>query len=288
MQTNSAKKAVDFHKLVGDFRLSDTSGHRVSRMLLTGKEGAPNNYKMGLGGGGESEDWTTPRHRHTFEQFRYPLSGEYVIRKDEVLPAGWVAYFPESVYYGPQIKRGDLLMLSLQFGGPSGLGYWSAAERKKATERLLAKGGKFDDGVYTWTDDKGRRHNQDASEAVEAEARGHDVDYPEPRYKDLVMINPAAFSWIKDKDARGVARKNLGSFTERDARFGFVQMEKGATLQFGTERAPEVLYLKEGVLAHDNSTYDAQSAFGTEADEKPVSLTAVEPSELVYMKLPTF
>ena len=35
---------------------------------------------------------------------------------------------------------------------------------------LLAKGGKFEDGVYTWTDAQGRKHNQDAAEATGAEA----------------------------------------------------------------------------------------------------------------------
>ena len=275
---------VPYHQQVGDVR----SGKRNTKPLLYGREGRPDNYKFGFGGAGSGEDWTTPRHRHTFEQIRYVASGEYVIRKDEVMPTGWVAYFPESCYYGPQVKRADCDMLTLQFGGPSGLGYWSTAQRKKALESLLAKGGKFENGIYTWLDENGKRHNQDASEAVEEEARGHPVDYPEARYSDIVVMNPAAFSWIKDREHTGVARKHLGSFSERDARIGFVRMEKGATLPFGAEPSAEVIFLKEGRISHDNSTYAAHTAFGTEADEKPVGLTAVEPSELLYMKLPTF
>ena len=285
MQISNKSEAQDYFKVVGDFR---SSGKRNSSMLLTGKDGAPDNYKMGLSGGGNSEDWTSPRHRHTFEQFRHPIHGDYAIKQDEVLPAGWVAYFPESAYYGPQVKSGNLQMLSLQFGGPSGLGYWSMQKCKQAFDRLVAKGGKFENGIYTWLDENGKRHNQDASEAVEEEARGHPVDYPEARYSDIVVMNPAALSWIKAREHTGVARKHLGSFSERDARIGFVRMEKGATLPFGAEPSAEVIFLKEGRISHDNSTYAAHTAFGTEADEKPVGLTAVEPSELLYMKLPTF
>ena len=81
---------------------------------------------------------------------------------------------------------------------------------------LEKQGRTFKDGVCTWTDEKGKIHNQDASETVEAYARGHEVDYPELRYKDIIMMNPAAFSWIKDREQAGIGRKHLGTFTERD------------------------------------------------------------------------
>jgi hypothetical protein len=285
MQINSPAEAPDYHKIVFDYR----DGNRVSKILLTGKEGKPDNYKLGLSSGGSSENWTTPRHRHTFEQIRIPLVGDYAIKKDEVLPTGWVAYFPESVYYGPQVKSGNLTMLALQFGGPSGHGYLSAQQRKKATDEMRADGkGTFADGIYTWTDEAGQRHNRDASEASEAKARGHDIDYPEPRYNDIIMVNPNSFSWADDAALPGVSRKNLGTFTERDVRVAFVRMDKGAALPFGTENSPEVLFLREGAVTHDNHRYEQHTAFGTEVQESPTTLTAVEPSELVYMKLPTF
>lgn len=284
MKTNSPKNAPDFHKVVTDYR----SGNRSAALLLTGEEGAPNNYRLTLDGAGSSGDWTTPRHRHTKEQFRYVVSGEFHITDKEVLPKGWAAYFPESVYYGPQIKPKDLYMLTLQYGGPSGHGYMSPAQMQKGIERLLARGGEFKNGVYTWIDESGQRHNKDAAEATEEAAWGRKMEYPAPRYRNYIVINPAAFSWMKDRLAPGIARKNLGSFTERDARFGFVRMEKGATLEFGVEKSPEVLFLMEGAVMHDGHQYEEQTAFATETDESPVLLKAAEPSELVYMKLPTF
>jgi hypothetical protein len=284
MQINSPKSAPDFHKVVTDYR----SGNRSAALLLNGKEGALNNYRLTLDGAGSTGDWTTPRHRHTKEQFRYVVSGQFHITEKEVLPKGWAAYFPESVYYGPQIKPKDLYMLTLQYGGPSGLGYMSPAQMQKGIEQLLARGGEFKNGVYTWIDENGQRHNKDAAEAAEEAAWGRKMEYPPPRYKNYIVINPDAFSWIKDKAVPGLARKNLGSFTERDARFAFIRMDKGATLQFGVEQAPEVLFLKQGALLRERERYDEQTAFSTEADENPISLTAAEPSELIYMKLPTF
>jgi hypothetical protein len=284
MQIKSHKEDIQaYHDQVGDYRV----GKRNTKPLLYGREGRPDNYKLGFGGAGSGEDWTTPRHRHTFEQIRYVASGEYVIRKDEVLPTGWLAYFPESCFYGPQIKRADCDMMTLQFGGPSGLGYWSTAERKKAFDSMLKKGA-FEDGMFVWTDENGKKHRQDAGEAVEAEARGEAVDYPTPRYNDIIIMNPEAFSWVNDAEHTGVARKLLGSFTERDIRVEFVRLEKGASLDFGLEKSNEVMFLKEGALTHDNTRYEEHTGFGMEPEDQPVTLHAVEPSELVYIKMPTF
>ena len=258
-------------------------------MLLNGREG-PSNYRLNLSeeGKGSKGDWTTPRHRHTKEQFRYVLSGEYHITDKEILPEGWCAYFPESAWYGPQIKTENLSILTLQFGGPSGLGHMSPREYHVGIDKLKERGGKFENGIYTWIDKDGKKHNQDAAEAAEEGWRGHPIEYPASRYKDVIMMNPAAFSWISDRDNPGVARKHLGTFSERAIRFAVIRLEKGASLPFGQENAPELLFMKEGAITHDNVRFNAKSAFSIEADESPVALTAVEPCELIYMKLPTF
>jgi hypothetical protein len=284
MKANHPTKAPDFHKVVTDYR----SGNRSAALLLTGREGALNNYRLTLDGEGSTGDWETPRHRHTKEQFRYVVSGEFHITDKEVLPKGWAAYFPESVYYGPQIKPKDLHMLTLQYGGPSGLGYMSTTQMQKGIDALLARGGKFERGVYTWTDASGQRHNQDAAEAAEEAAWGRKMEYPAPRYTNFIIMNPAAFSWIKDKENTGVARKTLGSFTERDTRFGFVRMEPGATLPFGVEQSPELVFVKEGSLEYQGERHETHSALSTDTDDKAVLLRAIEPTELIYMKLPTF
>ena len=76
MQINHPEKAEDFFKAVTDYR----TGNRSSAMLLTGREG-PANYRLNVTNESKkgSGDWTTPRHRHTKEQFRLVLDGEYHI-----------------------------------------------------------------------------------------------------------------------------------------------------------------------------------------------------------------
>ena len=283
MQTNHPSIAPNYFDTVGNLR----AGNRDARPLLHGREGTPNNYRFNYSSGVEGGAWETPRHRHNFEQVRHPLEGDYSIGKDRVLPMGWVAYFPESTYYGPQALNANLRMATLQFGGPSGVGFWSMEQRARGFKELSQKG-KFEGGIFSWVDEKGGRHNQDAGEAMWENLNHCRLEYPASRYADLILMNPAAFGWMKDVEQPGVARKNLGRFTERDIRIGFVRVEKGATVRLGGEPAPEIMFLKEGVIAHDGNSYPSLTAFGTEAAEAPVPLRAAEPCELLYLKLPTF
>ena len=283
MQTSHPSIAPDYYKEVGNHRM----GSREIRTLLNGKEGALDNYRMGFSKGESTDGWSAPRHRHPFEQVRLPLTGDYVIGKDEILPAGWVGYFPESAYYGPQVMSPNLTMVVLQYGGPSGTGYRSVRQRKEAFAALSAKG-KFEGGAYTWVDEQGKKHNQDSAEAVWEYINKRKLVYPEARFRSLVLMNPAAFNWVKDDAQSGVARKLLGRFSERDIRIDLVRVEKGASLTFGTHKASEILFLKEGALSHEGKDYGDYSAFATEPAEQPTTLRATAPSECLYVKLPTF
>ena len=71
--------------------------------------------------------WTTPRHRHNFDQIRYVMKGIYPYAKGKSMSEGTVAYFPESVHYGPQDRPEGLEMMVCQFGGASGSGFVSIA-----------------------------------------------------------------------------------------------------------------------------------------------------------------
>jgi hypothetical protein len=298
MKTSHPVSAPNLYEIAGgDIRTGrGTEGaplqqqDRIAHELLTGQEGSPGNYRLGYS---ESRDaksgnaWSTPRHRHIFEQVRHPLEGDYSIAGDQVLPAGWVAYFPESAYYGPQKLSPNLKSVVLQYGGPSRLGYMSAGQRKAGLADLL-KRGELRDGIYTWTDTDGRTHNQDAHEALWEQVRGVKTSYPKPRYDSLVMMNPASFPWIKDDSLTGVARKILGTFTELDVRIGFVSLDAGASLPFGTQPSAEILFLKHGEIRHGDTKYPPLSAFGSAAEDSPETLVATEDCELFYVKMPTF
>jgi hypothetical protein len=284
MRTNHPSIAPNYYDQAGNLR----SGTRISRTLLTGVENAPDNFRLGYSTGGDDGQWTTPRHHHNFEQVRWAIGGDYSVGTRQKLPEGWVGYFPEAAYYGPQSQSPDLTLLVLQFGGPSGQGYGSVAQRRKGLDDLLAKGGKLENGIYSWVDENGTHHNQDAFEAVWEQMNGRKITYPEPRYDSIILINPDAFAWTDDAASPGVHRRRLGTFTERDVKIGFVRLDEGAALPFGTEPSNEILFLASGAVGHGGDTHPALTAFGSSASEAAETLTALEPSELLYVKLPTF
>ncbi|HEX3959231.1 MAG TPA: hypothetical protein VHZ03_21790 [Trebonia sp.] len=285
MQTGSPSEAQDFFAVAGDLR---SSGKRSSKMLVTGSEGAIDNYKLSYGAGGNPEEWKTPRHRHNFEQIRHPLRGDLIIGHNTVVPEGWVSYFPESCWYGPQVRKPDLSMIVLQFAGPSGYGYDTARELRAGMEALTAKGGEFKNGMYSWVDADGKHRNQDAAEAIYEQNRGEKIVYPAARYDRLLTFNPDAFPWVPEPAQPGVARKWMGTFTEKEIRFGFVKIEAGAAFLLGTEPSVEITFLKSGSVEAAGRRHEALSAFSTEAGDEPSRLTAVEDAVLFYAKLPSF
>lgn len=128
---------------VGSMRV----GKLDQKFLLQGEDGSPNNYLLNVGLTG-SGGWGTPRHRHNFDQIRYVLKGKYPASPHKIMGEGSVAYFPESVHYGPQDRPEGLEMMVIQFGGASGEGFLSTPRREEANEALKAKG-EFKDGIFT-------------------------------------------------------------------------------------------------------------------------------------------
>jgi hypothetical protein len=259
-------------------------GEQDSKLLLTGKPGTPGNYKFNITRA--VSEWVAPRHHHNFDQVRLPIHGEFVYGKDKILPPGWVGYFPAGVYYGPQIRRKDMLLALCQFGGAEGHGFLAKEQRKAAFERLQKKG-RFENGAFIYTDAEGKVHKHDGSEAVYEEATGGKVTYPEPRYPEAITMNPASFSWM-ETDAPGVYTKWLGTFTEREFRLGFIKVEKGATVDGGLHRASEILFVYKGSIGHNGKDYPQYTAFGFEAKEGPIPLKAAQDTELFCVQLPKF
>jgi hypothetical protein len=287
MEITDPDATVSYAEVAGGNIRPSGGGSFNAQSLLHGIEGAPNNYRFNIATRSDGPDQFSPRHRHTFDQFRYFIAGDYLLA-DEPIPAGSVGYFPESVHYGPQVIPVGSTICDVQFGGASGNGFLSLAQRKAGFERLIAKGGRLEDGLHITVDASGKEHKQDGFEALQQEVFGKQVVYAPPRYSGQTIMHPDNFAWVKDPDFPGVARKTLGVFTERDARVGFIQLEKGASFLLGEQPAPELLFVVHGSLAHDGVAHPAHSAFGTWSNEDPQKLTAEEDTELLYFKLTTF
>jgi len=263
-------------------RTAPREGKLDNRDLLNGSEGDARNYRLALGLA--ETDWLTPRHRHNFDQIRLPLEGEFYYTKEKYLPAGWVGYFPEGVYYGPQTRKQGLYMLLCQFGGASGSGFMSERQYVEGQDALEGKGS-LAKGIFTYVDSEGNQRRQDAFEAMYEQAMGQKPKYPEPRYNDIITMNPENFAWIDDDANPGVSHKLLGTFTEKRTAISFIRFDAGAKLSLGGSVGPDILFVYKGGIQCDDAECPLHSAIGLEANEGPVVIKAREPSVLFRMQL---
>jgi hypothetical protein len=74
------------------------------RHLLNGTPGMVGNFQFNVGK--LEGDFSSPRHRHNFDQFRFQLEGTMNFDRNGKMPAGSFGYFPEGAFYGPQSSDG--------------------------------------------------------------------------------------------------------------------------------------------------------------------------------------
>jgi hypothetical protein len=252
---------------------SHRHGDMAHKLLFEGEEGSPDNHLLVLAREGSS--YYSPRHRHAWDQVRFCLEGSVPLAKSLRLEAGEVAYFPEAVPYGPHEGGPDRIVLLLQFGGPSGLGYLSARQLR-AGIAALEREGAFEGGVFRRTGGDGPK-NQDAYEAIWRQVTGAPIAYPEPRYKAPIVMRPDAFAW---KGAGpGVRRRVLGLFPERGLEVGFLALESGASSPLGPPGARRFVFVRSGEGRCEGQRCGAQTAVRLEPGEA-ARFEASAPTEL--------
>jgi len=248
--------------------------------LMTGTPGTPGNFFYTLGS--TESDYHTPRHRHNFEQIRVQIRGEFDYDRDGKMTEGMVGYFPEGSFYGPSRSGDGSVILLLQFGGASGSGYMSHDEYAEGLASLSQRGS-FHDGIYTWDDASGKKHNKDGYEAVWEESRQCELKYPKSRYEKPVFMHPENFSWQTLAGQPGVSYKRLGTFSEREVRVGLVRLDAATS----TNRLPgaTLYYVLRGKGRTGGEGWHAESAFHLDRGES-VEVRADQETELFYIGLP--
>ncbi len=184
---------------------------------------------------------SSPRHHHTFEQVRFVLGGqvEYAGKR---YGAGWIGYFPEGVYYGPQAQLGPGRGIVLQFPGPSNCRFHTREEVRRAQKEMHAMGCKFEDGMVFWPD--GRK--QDGADAMHSYIDdGVPLEYPAPRFDEQVWMNTENYPW-QESSVPGVAVKRLAFFNARGPAVQLLRLDAGASIPAGRTSAMMMRWIYEG------------------------------------------
>ena len=256
------------------------AGHMTHKVLFEGEEGSADNYLFVLAN--EQSDYYSPRHRHAWDQVRFCLEGAVPIGRDLRIDAGEIGYFPEGVHYGPQEGGPDRIVLLLQIGGASGLGYLSAEQLERGRELLSAEG-VFEEGVFRRTRGEGKK-NEDAYEAIWRVITGRPLAYPKPRYKAPVILRPEAFGWHALAEMPGARSKRLATFPERDLSLEIAAIERGGEYSVPVSRRRRLIFVREGVGRCGTETLRAHSAVRVEPGEA-LRFTAEASSELFVVSV---
>jgi hypothetical protein len=259
--------------------LEHRGGTFHSRTTAAGEAGTPGNFKFSVSELGT--DYSGPRHRHNFDQYRFMLSGESDYGQDGPLKAGMLGYYPEGVPYGPQVNNTAIVCAVLQFGGASGSGYLSQAE-VQAGMQALKREGEFKDGVFRRRADVEGKRNVDGYQAIWEHANGRPMAYPKPRYPQPIFMDPANYEWVPVEGSHGVSEKPLGVFTERRSEAGFVRLDAGARF---TARGKGVYVVTRGSGSVDGQPLRALTTIHVDAGET-VTFAAQEETELLHFGLP--
>jgi len=245
---------------------------------LSGAEGALDNFSLELVR--TENDFYSPRHKHNFDQVRFQLEGVFDFSHDGKMTPGKVGFFPEGTSYGPQTCPDPTLVLVLQFGGASGGGFMSKEQLHRGVQTLKQRG-TVADGVFTWTDASGSKHNKDSYEAVWEMVFGKPLIYPTARYERPFLMNPANFRWTPTREA-GVSEKFLGSFTERKTTLYMLRLEAGARC---TLRGNLIGFIAVGSGRAAGAVYAPRTSIQIGADQDAV-LEANSDTEMLCIAIP--
>lgn len=275
---------VDPDSVTGvDFRGNPKTGQD----LLTGVDGTPDNYRLSFTR--QAGPFYSPRHAHNFDQIRFVLGGGPMnYGPDRWIQPGELAYFPEGTPYGPQDYDTKRYGMTFQFGGASGSGYISLERMMRGIEELKPFG-TFDKGRFVRSGElaPGQRRERDSYEAVWEHVNGRPLEYPKPRYDEPVLIKPDHFTWQPDPDQPALARKHLGTFSERRLTIEMLRVDAGERARIAPRPGTQLGVIVRGTGRAGGGELREQTVFSLERGED-ATLDATTFLELLLVGLPVF
>lgn len=261
------------------------TGHKTQALMndqILGRDpNRPDNFYLGISTVNEGE-FSTPRHHHNFEQWRYMVEGTADFGTGS-LETGSLGYFPEGAYYGPQENVVGTVIIC-QFGGPSGSGYISRGMIVNAHAEMAAQNtGYFEDGLYKRNPGIEGTPVQDAYEAQWEYIRKRPLKYPAPQYPNPIMIDTNAYPWAPLEGAEGVSEKALGTFSSCRTRAAKYKVEPKASF---TATGRGVFIALSGSGKVEGEAYKRFTALYLEDGEQG-TFTADETTEILLLGLPS-
>jgi hypothetical protein len=255
------------------------SGILSKQTILVGEPDTPGNFAFGLYY--QVGDFSSPRHRHNFDQFRFQIEGECDFDRIGTMTPGLLGYFPEGAFYGPQTSDKPNVTAVVQFGGPSGAGFLSAEQVSKATE-VMKKVGVFENGVFRRNEGVEGKKNMDGFQAMWEFANQRPMVYPKPQYADPILMNVEHYRWMPVDDAPGVTEKALGTFTDCAIRCARYRLDPGASF---TATGRGIYLVLSGRGSVEDRPMRRLTSLYLEGGEE-ATLKADETSEILLMGLP--
>jgi len=241
---------------ISEIDLIQTGSAREGRMavkqfpLETGVPGVDMEFSWNA----YEQGYSTPRHKHTFDQFRFALEGDREI-KDGYLKPGDCGFYPEGVPYGPQLQMKPSTGLGLQFQGAAGIPYMRHDDLNRAAKALTAEGGSFAGGVYTRIMPDGRKITKDGHAACFEYLTGKKIEFPKPRFGSPIVMHSETAQWTPDRKLAGIEHKHLGSFGVRRSGARYMRVNAGATIPAHVQEDAEIRYLVDGSITYDGKTW---------------------------------
>jgi hypothetical protein len=112
-----------------------------------------------------------------------------------------------------------------------------------------------------------------------------EIKFPRPRYKNVIIMDPAHFNWLPVPDAPGVECKYFGSFSERAFWIEFIKIDAGAEWVSTTEAGRRLIVALSGAGTTDGTKIGRLAAIQVEAGEK-LQVDATEETVLYIVGLP--
>jgi hypothetical protein len=274
-------RIVDTTRQTWDLVLPNPRGGDVYRKVIRAAEGGTQvSYDIRFERFGEGDrTYSSVRHRHDFEQLRFAAAGRMDLGFG-MLEEGDVGYFPANAYYGPQKCEGALILIA-QWGDR-----FITKEQNDEAIAELAKRGEFSDGIYRSVDDQGHPFNKDPLNAIWEQVFNEPYKPQRPRYRQPIVITPAAFGWSDDEGA--TRSRKLGTFTENGLAIESVQWRENGSFEVAaseSDRRPTFAFTTAGSFSRDGEDFGPHTGVWADPGEG-FSVNAEAGSEMLLVRFP--